>query len=106
MPFLQGNFFASFFLGWSITTVSGVCAYPFDTLRRRMMLTSGQPLKYCSTMHAVCEIVRLEGFTALFRGVTANMLLGMAGAGVLAGYDQLNLVAHRHGHNFEPLQKV
>lgn len=69
------------------------------------MLTSGQPLKYASTMHAVSEIIRLEGFTALFRGVTANMLVGMAGAGVLAGYDQLHRIASRHGYGFESLQK-
>ncbi|OMO62684.1 Mitochondrial carrier protein [Corchorus olitorius] len=101
---LEGNFFASFFLGWSITTVSGVCAYPFDTVRRRMMLTSGQSMKYRSSMHAFREIVQLEGFTALFRGVTANMLLGVAGAGVLAGYDQLHRVASRRGYLFEPYQ--
>ncbi|GLU13273.1 hypothetical protein SLE2022_299160 [Rubroshorea leprosula] len=101
---LEGNFFASFFLGWSITTVSGVCAYPFDTVRRRMMLTSGQPVKYRNPMHALQEIIHLEGFTALFRGVTANMLLGMAGAGVLAGYDQLHQFALRHGYIFEPCQ--
>ncbi|KAJ6889637.1 hypothetical protein NC652_030386 [Populus alba x Populus x berolinensis] len=52
----EGNFFASFLLGWSITTVSGVCAYPFDTLRRRMMLTSGNPVKYRNSMHAFHEI--------------------------------------------------
>ncbi|RYR76443.1 hypothetical protein Ahy_A01g001034 [Arachis hypogaea] len=94
-PF-EGNFFASFFLGWSITTSAGVCAYPFDTLRRRMMLTSGQPNKYYNARHAFREIVRQEGFLALFRGVTANMLLGVAGAGVLAGYDQLNCFSSRH----------
>ena len=70
------------------------------------MLTSGQPLKYRSTMHAVREIIRLEGFTALYRGVTANMLVGMAGAGVLAGYDQLHRIACRNGYGFEPLHKV
>ncbi|KAK8652364.1 hypothetical protein V6N13_061384 [Hibiscus sabdariffa] len=101
---LEGNFFASFFLGWSITTVSGVCAYPFDTVRRRMMLTSGQSLKYRSCFHAFREIIHLEGFPALFRGVTANMLLGVAGAGVLAGYDQLHRVAHRQGYVFESYQ--
>lgn len=85
-PF-QDNFFASFFLGWSITSFSGVCAYPFDTLRRRMMLTSGQPVKYRNARHAFLEIIRVEGFSSLFRGVTANMLLGVAGAGVLAGYE-------------------
>ncbi|XP_028786963.1 ADP,ATP carrier protein ER-ANT1 [Neltuma alba] len=101
----EGNFFASFMLGWSITTSAGVCAYPFDTLRRRMMLTSGQPNKYRNTLHAFNEIVRQEGFFALFRGVTANMLLGVAGAGVLAGYDQLHRISSRHGlHNEQPRQ--
>ncbi|GJW83224.1 ADP,ATP carrier protein ER-ANT1 [Tanacetum coccineum] len=82
---LQDNFVASFFLGWSVTTFSGFCAYPFDTLRRRMMLTSGQPIKYRHAIHALSEIIRLEGFWALYRGVTANMLVGVAGAGVLSG---------------------
>lgn len=103
---LEGNFLASFLLGWSVTTVSGVCAYPFDTVRRRMMLTSGQPSKYRNALHAFREIVYLEGFTALFRGVTANMLLGVAGAGVLAGYDQLQRIAYKRGLSFEPQQRV
>lgn len=98
---LQGNFFASFILGWSVTTFSGVCAYPFDTLRRRMMLTSGQPFKYQNAYHALQTIVRNEGFFALFRGAAANMLSGMAGAGVLAGYDQLHRIACRHGYGFD-----
>ncbi|XP_050221860.1 ADP,ATP carrier protein ER-ANT1 [Mercurialis annua] len=102
-PF-EGNFLASFLLGWSITTFSGVCAYPFDTLRRRMMLTSGQPLKYRNARHALTEIVRHEGFKVLYRGVTANMLASIAGAGVLAGYDQLHrfAVSHGHGYGIEP----
>ncbi|KAL0421672.1 UNVERIFIED_CONTAM: ADP,ATP carrier protein ER-ANT1 [Sesamum latifolium] len=94
------NFLASFFLGWSVTTVSGVCAYPFDTLRRRMMLTSGQPVKYRSAMDAFLQIIRTEGFAARFRGVTANMLLGVAGAGVLAGYDQLYRIVYRPHYSF------
>lgn len=92
---LQENFVASFFLGWSVTTCSGFCAYPFDTLRRRMMLTSGQPIKYRNGIHALCEIIRLEGFWALYRGVTANMLVGVAGAGVLAGYDKLCQITYK-----------
>lgn len=63
------------------------------------MLTSGQPLKYRNAMHAFREIIHLEGFTALYRGATANMLLGVAGAGVLAGYDQLHRIAYRHGYS-------
>lgn len=84
-----------------MTTFSGICAYPFDTLRRRMMLTSGQPSKYRNAIHAFQEVVRHEGFHVLFRGVTANILSGMAGAGVLAGYDQLQHFACRHGYGLE-----
>ncbi|MQL94389.1 hypothetical protein Taro_027044 [Colocasia esculenta] len=97
---MEGNFFVSFILGWCVTTFSGICAYPFDTLRRRMMLTSGQPFKYTSALQAFKHIVRQEGFSALFRGVTANVLSGMAGAGVLAGYDQLQQFASSHGSSF------
>lgn len=70
-------------------------------MRRRMMLCSGQPLKYRNTIHALQHIIRHEGFSALFKGVTANMLSGMAGAGVLAGYDQLHRCACRRGFGFE-----
>lgn len=70
------------------------------------MLTSGQQLKYQNGMHAFHEIIRNDGFLALFRGVTANMLLGMAGAGVLAGYDQLYRLAARHGHLVESPQRI
>ncbi|WCJ35809.1 ADP ATP carrier protein mitochondrial [Euphorbia peplus] len=103
---IEANFFASFLLGWSITTVSGVCAYPFDTVRRRMMMTSGQPLKYRNARHAFHEIIRHEGFRALYRGVSANMLVGVAGAGVLAGYDKLQRIALVHGYVIETQKNV
>ena len=32
---------ASFLLGWAVTVVSGLASYPIDTIRRRMMMTSG-----------------------------------------------------------------
>ncbi|KAF3585186.1 hypothetical protein F2Q69_00031903 [Brassica cretica] len=93
---LEGNFLASFLLGWSITTFVGVIAYPFDTVRRRMMLTSGQPVKYMNAIHALREIMKYEGFSALYKGVTANVLLSVAGAGVLVGYDHLHRIAYKH----------
>lgn len=39
---LKDNFLASFMLGWGVTTVAGLAAYPLDTVRRRMMMTSGE----------------------------------------------------------------
>ena len=32
---------ASFLLGWAVTVISGLASYPIDTIRRRMMMTSG-----------------------------------------------------------------
>lgn len=94
---LEGNFLASFMLGWSVTTFSGLCAYPFDTLRRRMMMTSGQPSKYHNAYHALNQIIRTEGFSVLYRGAACNIFSGMAGAGVLAGYDRLHRIASSYG---------
>lgn len=37
------------------------------------------------TMHASHEIIQIEGFRVLFRGVTANVLLGVAGLECLQG---------------------
>lgn len=96
-PF-EGNFIASFALGWSVTTTSSICVYPFDTLRRRMMLTSGESSKYRNAVQALKQIVKQEGFFALYRGATANLLSGVAGAGVLAGYDQLHRFVYRQGN--------
>jgi hypothetical protein len=39
---LEGNFLASFMLGWGVTTGAGIASYPLDTIRRRMMMTSGE----------------------------------------------------------------
>jgi solute carrier family 25 (adenine nucleotide translocator) protein 4/5/6/31 len=93
---LQGNmkdsFIASFFLGWGITIGAGLASYPIDTIRRRMMMTSGEAVKYKSSYHAFTETVKKEGTKSLFKGAGANILRAIAGAGVLSGYDQLQLI--------------
>lgn len=89
---LEGNFLASFLLGWCVTTGAGIASYPLDTVRRRMMMTSGEAVKYKSSMHAFSEIVKAEGVKSLFKGAGANILRGVAGAGVLSLYDQVQLI--------------
>jgi solute carrier family 25 (adenine nucleotide translocator) protein 4/5/6/31 len=63
-----------------------------------MMMTSRTAVKYESSTHAFREIVAEEGFNSLFKGVGANILRAIAGAGALAGYDQLQLIMF--GKNF------
>jgi solute carrier family 25 (adenine nucleotide translocator) protein 4/5/6/31 len=89
---LEGNFLASFLLGWCVTTGAGIASYPLDTVRRRMMMTSGEAVKYKSSMHAFSSIVKAEGVRSLFKGAGANILRGVAGAGVLSLYDQVQLL--------------
>jgi solute carrier family 25 (adenine nucleotide translocator) protein 4/5/6/31 len=40
-PNMRDNFFANFALGWCVTIGAGLASYPIDTIRRRMMMTSG-----------------------------------------------------------------
>jgi len=89
---MKDSFIASFLLGWGITIGAGLASYPIDTIRRRMMMTSGEAVKYKSSMHAFREIVAKEGTRSLFKGAGANILRAIAGAGVLSGYDQLQLL--------------
>jgi len=89
---LEGNFLASFLLGWCVTTGAGIASYPLDTVRRRMMMTSGEAVKYKSSLHAFNSIVQTEGVRSLFKGAGANILRGVAGAGVLSLYDQVQLI--------------
>eukprot|EP00475_Leptophrys_vorax_P008431 TRINITY_DN15467_c0_g1_i1.p1 TRINITY_DN15467_c0_g1~~TRINITY_DN15467_c0_g1_i1.p1 ORF type:complete len:414 (+),score=46.37 TRINITY_DN15467_c0_g1_i1:87-1244(+) len=89
---LEGNFLASFLLGWGITIGAGLASYPIDTVRRRMMMTSGEAVKYKSSMDAMSQIIKKEGTKSLFKGAGANILRAVAGAGVLSGYDQLQLL--------------
>ncbi|RHZ56911.1 putative mitochondrial ADP,ATP carrier protein (Ant) [Aspergillus thermomutatus] len=89
---LEGSFLASFLLGWTVTTGAGIASYPLDTIRRRMMMTSGEAVKYKSSMDAARQIIAKEGVKSLFKGAGANILRGVAGAGVLSIYDQVQLI--------------
>ncbi|XP_042058379.1 ADP,ATP carrier protein 1, mitochondrial-like [Salvia splendens] len=95
---LQDSFLASFGLGWVVTNGAGLAAYPIDTVRRRMMMTSGEAVKYKSSLDAFTQIVKNEGAKSLFKGGGANILRAVAGAGVLAGYDKLQLLVF--GNNY------
>jgi len=89
-PMLLGDnaaFLASFLLGWMVTVVSGLASYPIDTIRRRMMMTSGTGVYYKSSMDCGVQIMKAEGFMSLMKGAGANILRGIAGAGVLSGFD-------------------
>lgn len=83
-----------FMVGYVVTVVSGLASYPIDTIRRRMMMTSGgsKEMMYKSSMDCASKIMKAEGFKSFFKGAGANILRGIAGAGVLAGFDELSVL--------------
>jgi len=86
---VRDNFIVNFALGWIVTTTAGVLSYPIDTIRRRMMMTSGAKVKYNSSMDCAAQILKSEGVASFFKGAGANILRGVAGAGVISGFDQM-----------------
>lgn len=89
---MEDSFLASFLLGWCVTIGASTCSYPLDTVRRRMMMTSGQSIKYNGAMDCARQIIANEGVITLFKGCGANIFRGVAAAGVISLYDQLQLI--------------
>lgn len=90
-PILLGekaSLVASFALGYVVTISAGLVSYPIDTIRRRMMMTSGEAVKYKGSIDCALQILKNEGFLSLMKGAGANILRGVAGAGVLSGFDK------------------
>jgi len=83
---------ASFALGYVVTISAGLVSYPIDTIRRRMMMTSGQAVKYNGSIDCAVKVIKGEGFMSLMKGAGANILRGVAGAGVLSGFDKFKEV--------------
>lgn len=90
---------AGFFVSWAIaqvvTTASGIISYPFDTVRRRMMMQSGRAkadIMYKNTLDCWVKIAKSEGPGAFFKGAFSNVLRGTGGALVLVFYDEIKKV--------------
>ncbi|KAL1117003.1 hypothetical protein AAG570_004331 [Ranatra chinensis] len=84
--------YISFLIAEAVTTFSGIVSYPFDTVRRRMMMQSGLPIKeraYKNTIHCWYKITQTEGPFAFFKGAFSNVLRGTGAALVLVFYDEL-----------------
>ncbi|XP_010242284.1 PREDICTED: probable ADP,ATP carrier protein At5g56450 [Nelumbo nucifera] len=74
----------------AVTTSAGLVSYPFDTVRRRMMIQSGleQPT-YHSTLDCWRKIYRTEGLASFYRGALSNMFRSTGAAAVLVLYDEI-----------------
>jgi len=86
------NIFVSWAIAQCVTTVSGIISYPFDTVRRRLMMQAGRKsgdILYSGTIDCWRKIAAQEGTGAFFKGAFSNVLRGTGGALVLVMYDEI-----------------
>jgi solute carrier family 25 (adenine nucleotide translocator) protein 4/5/6/31 len=82
----------SWMIAQTVTTAAGIISYPFDTVRRRMMMQSGRKkadIMYKNTLDCWVKIYKAEGGGAFFKGAFSNVLRGTGGAFVLVLYDEI-----------------
>lgn len=87
----DSNMFQSWMVAQAVTTLAGFASYPFDTVRRRMMMQSGRKegRQYSGTFDCWKKVAANEGVGAFFKGAGSNVLRGTGGAIVLVMYDEI-----------------
>jgi len=84
------NFFMTWAIAQVVTVCSGILSYPWDTIRRRMMMQSGRTdIMYKNTWDCAVKIVKNEGLRAMYKGALSNVFRGTGGALVLTIYDEI-----------------
>merc|ERR1711959_441082 len=81
-------------------TASGLVAYPFDTVRRRLQMESDRPVEermYKGTIDCGAKILKTEGFNGMYKGALANIFRGVGASLVLELYGELLNALERSG---------
>lgn len=76
-----------------ISLTAGTISYPFDSVRRRMMMQAGSATrKYRNSLHCIQDILQTEGWKSFYRGIGSNIVRSVSGALLLVGYDSIRSV--------------
>lgn len=69
--------------------------YPFDTVRRRMMLQSEKPVSerlYKGSFDCYFKILKKEGFKGMYKGMVPELFRGLGGSLVIVLYDRIKVI--------------
>ena len=86
---------SKFIVSQIAVTASGLVAYPFDTVRRRLQMQSDKPVEerlYKGTLDCGIKILREEGPSGMFKGALANIFRGVGASLVLVLYGEIKLM--------------
>jgi len=84
--------FSKFCVAQLAVSVSGIVAYPFDTMQRRLQIEASKPKSeqiYTGMADCFGKILKAEGPGGFFKGAMANILRGTGAAIVLVLYDEI-----------------
>merc|ERR1711998_411112 len=91
---------SKFIVAQIAVTASGLVAYPFDTVRRRLQMESERPMTdrmYKGTMDCGAKILKTEGFGGMYKGALANIFRGVGASLVLVLYGEIQLALEKAG---------
>mmetsp|Transcript_54831 Transcript_54831/g.100533 ORF Transcript_54831/g.100533 Transcript_54831/m.100533 type:complete len:268 (-) Transcript_54831:67-870(-) len=66
--------------------------YPFDTVRRRLMLESEKPAAdrlYSGGVDCFFKVLKAEGFAGMYKGMVPELFRGVGGSVVLVAYNRI-----------------
>jgi len=69
--------------------------YPFDTVRRRMMLQSEKPVAerlYKGSVDCFKQVLSKEGAKGMYKGMIPELFRGVGGSIVIVGYDRVKVI--------------
>jgi len=69
--------------------------YPFDTVRRRMMLQSEKPLaerQYKGSFDCFRQVFAKEGTKGMYKGMVPELFRGVGGSLVIVAYDRIKII--------------
>jgi solute carrier family 25 (adenine nucleotide translocator) protein 4/5/6/31 len=69
--------------------------YPFDTIRRRMMLEAEKSRVeriYKGSIDCFRQVIKEEGFKGLYKGMVPELFRGVGGSLVVVGYDRIKTI--------------
>lgn len=87
--------YVSWCIAQTVAIISAFVSYPFDTVRRRMMMQSGRKsteILYKNTWDCWVKVAQREGVNAYFKGFLSNILRSSGGAFVLVLYDEFKKI--------------
>merc|ERR1712072_197660 len=91
---------SKFIVAQIAVTASGLVAYPFDTVRRRLQMESERPMSdrmYKGTMDCGVKILKTEGMGGMYKGALANIFRGVGASLVLVLYGEIQLALEKSG---------